>query len=639
MAYTQKLPACSRHIDKAKASDTLYTLAKYASPKCLPDTDAAGFHSLLCAAGMVSPDSPLPQKKEDATCFQVITEYKCGYLCQMCSYSARNKNHLETEESLLLAYALKDWSHFQYLKKEGLAPEHFHAVFLLNETPSGKTVPTLPLFRLAYSFLERIGSPSLSFDSLPVMIASALDQNNPGKLLPQNVQAVMEYLRRLQAGSGSIKQDRVAGALLQVLHPGQQPATLSQKGTEAEPALCDSSEPNKKGAASTECIDGLLGSMPSAPAKGSPRKKPSAIEAKTAPAPSGSQKQERSASSQDADSCTASSAPSDNAPPAASPALEKSLFLPACFSIHDAERTGYPFHTIEENPADLQVLVHFLQFNPLLGMEVVMDTDTRAAMVLLCASNQFYYIPADSEEAASIFRTYFSKSSIRRQICLDPYQVYYFLQKNDICCQNVYSLRSAYRVMSEAKGRKGIKKPSEMIKELISKDNVYSYSPYIFAMLQYVKMYEVLSAHPLMQMKPQADRLRTRSFIDMILGISYKLEDVADTEGYLFELDEQLELQFRHSSGIKMKDGILAVSYIFSAKKPVQLLVTELIACFSRKRLAQTYGFRLLKYSEDSVTFAAPEKCYAQLCDIVANLAAFLAEGMDLAPLDIIEGL
>lgn len=177
----------------------------------------------------------------------------------------------------------------------------------------------------------------------------------------------------------------------------------------------------------------------------------------------------------------------------------------------------------------------------------------------------------------------------------------------------------------------------EMIKELVSKDNIYSYSPYIFTMLQYVRMYEVLSAHPLMQMQPQVKRLRTLSFVDMLLGISYELENVADTAGCLFELDEQLEFQFRYSPGVNMKDGILAVSFTFSAKKQVQQLVTELIACFSRKRLAQIFGFRLLKYSQDSITFAAPEKYYAQLCDAVANLATFLAEKMDLTPLEIIE--
>lgn len=645
MTNTQKLPACSRYISREKASDTLYSLAKYAAPRRLPDTDAAGFHSLLCAAGIIPPDSPLPEKREDATCFQVATEYKCGYMCQMCDYSSRNKNKLEAEESILLAYAMKGWNCFQYVQKEGLLPEHFHAVFLLNEMPSGRIAPTLPLFRLAYSFLERMGKPALKFSDLPVMIAGALDQNNPGRLLPQNVQTIMDYLRRLQAGSSSMKQEKIAEVLLQVLHPGQASGDPVQEEKDAEAAPCGSPEPDRTGGASTECIDGLLGSTPSAPAKGRPRKSPLSAASKAAGASDGapspivpdSDGQERAGPAQDADARMAPPTPPDGSLPAASPASEESLFLPACFSVHDSERTGYPFHAIEENPADLQQLAYFLQFNPLLGMEVVTDADSGAAMVLLCASNQFYYISCRNEQAVSLFHTYFSKSSVRRQICMDPYRVYCFLLKNDICCQNVYSLRRAYRVISQAKGKTGLKKPAGMIRELVSKDNIYSHSPYIFAMLQYVRMYEVLSAHALMQAQPQAERLRTLTFIDMFLGISYELGDVADTTGEMFELDEDLVFRFRYGAGIKMKDGILAVSFVFSSGEPVHPLVMELLGSFSRKRLAQMYGFRLLHYSQDSFIIAAPEKHYAQLCDSIANLAAFLAEKMNLLPINIKE--
>lgn len=49
------------------------------------------------------------------------------------------------------------------------------------------------------------------------------------------------------------------------------------------------------------------------------------------------------------------------------------------------------------------------------------------------------------------------------------------------------------------------------------------------------------------------------------------------------------------------------------------------------------HGFRLLQYSEDSFTFATPAQNYGLLCDTVANLSSFLAEKMDLAPLDIRE--
>lgn len=403
---------------------------------------------------------------------------------------------------------------------------------------------------------------------------------------------------------------------------------------------CKPSDLNGKTDTPTECIDGLLGPVPTVRANNKPHKKGASEQPKapiadgqlSAPLISGAEKDELTEPSQNINA--GSDIPSKDS---TSAALEESLFLPSCFSVHDSERTGYPFHVIEENPADLQQLEYFLQFNPILGIEIVTDADSGADMVLLSASNQFYYIPADSEQAVSIFRTYFSKSSIRRQICMDPYRVYSFLQKNDICCRNVYSLRRAYLVMSQAKGKSGIKKPTEMVRELVSKDNLYSHSLYIFAMLQYVRMYEVLSAHALMQAPPQINRLRTLSFLDMFLGISYELEAVSDETGFLFELDENLEFQFRYSPMVKIKDGISAVNFAFSSDKPVKQLVIELICSLSRKRLAQTYGFRMLRYSQDSLTIATPERHYAHLCDTVANLAAFLAEKLALAPLDVTE--
>lgn len=176
-----------------------------------------------------------------------------------------------------------------------------------------------------------------------------------------------------------------------------------------------------------------------------------------------------------------------------------------------------------------------------------------------------------------------------------------------------------------------------MIRELVSKDNLYSYSPYIFAMLHYVRMYEVLSAHELMLLRPQADQFRTLSFIDMFLGFSYKLGDVADSTETLFELDENLEYQFHYNSELKMKEGIFAVSFTFSAEKPVQPLVTELLCCIARKGQHRIYCFRLLRFSQDSFTIAAPKEHYALLCDTVANLSAFLAEKMELIPLDVKE--
>ena len=620
MLITQKLPACHRMIRKEQAADILFTLAKYSSTNPVPDTDAKEFHSLLCAEGIITPEHPLPQKKEEVTCFQAISEYKCGHLCSMCPYSPRNKNRLEVEESILLAYALQGYSSYQFLKTEGLLPVHFQSLFLLNNVPSGKVVSTLPLFCLAYSYIERGVSEKRSFKDLPALIANALDQNNRGKLLPQNVQTIKEYLSRLQKGCRSITKEKASKTLAAILHPGADEPPEPVRESKEVTALNAPEEtlPDDKG----ECIEGLLGGACPEPV----------LEEKEKAAPPEAQDTRRNLEYYSSTGMSSLGTPMEK-PSEEMPAPEENLFLPAEFSVRESEKTGFPFHEIGENPADLRQLEVFLQFNPLLGLEIVTDTESGIQMALLCASNQFYYVHTDSEAALSLLRLYFSKSSIRRQICMEPYKVYLFLQKNDIYHQNVFSLRTAYRVISEGKGIQGFKKPSAMIKELVSKENIYGYSPYIFSMRHYVRMYEVLSANPVMNQRKQLEQFRILTSIEMLLGISYELKDVTDTPKPLFELDEKMERKFQYHPGMKMKEGIYSVTFTFSNEKPVQALVTDLLHRISRKNLAQIYGYRLLQYSPDSFSIATSSKYYGQLCEIVANLSTYLAEKQELIPL------
>ena len=626
MSFTQKLPACHRSIKGEQTADILYTLTKYAAPRHQETTDAHAFHSLLCAAHIISENHPLPQKLDAVTCFQVITEYHCGHLCPMCPYASRNKNHLETEESILHAYALKNFQSFQFLKKSGLTAEHFQSIFLLNNLPSGKIVSTLPLFRLAYSYINHAGNDSLSFSELPAMIAYALDQNNRGKLLPQNVQYIKRYLEKLQLQGSSLKEEKIQKSLSSVLHPKTNIETAQEnKDIKDIPVIKQQKD------SSEECISGLLASESTKPTKKEsiPVQSPSSM-----PLPN-----TLNGMTFQTSTTVSESVPNVNPPVTGDYLQEESLFYPAAFSIQEAERTGYPIHVISENAADLRQLEVFLQFNPLVGIEIVTDAQNHKQMVLLCAANQFYYIPADSESILPLFRLYFAKSSVRRQICMEPYKVYYFLQHNDIYCQNVYSLRTAYRILAETRRSTKLKKPSEMIKELVSKTNTYNYSPYIFSMLQYVKMYEVLSTHPILCQKECLEKLQIVSSIEMFLGISYELKEVADTQKSLFDLDEQLECRFHYTSDIKLKKGIYSVTFTFSHEKPVQALVTSILYRIARKNLAHMYGYRLLCFSQDSFTIATTTEYYGQLCEIVANLSAYLAKKQDLISLVVKENI
>lgn len=620
MNQTLRLPACYRYIKGEDTADKLYTLAVKISPRHAEDIAGKDFHSLLMASRIITADHPLPQTIENISCFAVISEYKCGFICHMCPYAARNKNEMETEESLLLSYAIKSYGNLQFLKNAGLGNQNFCPLFLLNEYSEGKIVSTLPLLKLSYHYMERTVNQKTDFSALPAMIAGALDQNNKGRLLPQNVQTVREYLSKLQHNGGSISQDKATEVLNRILHPTQTlplpPVKTNISDAKVIPKTSENTEKQT-------CITGLLEQIPNTEkthvtltVSDTPRK-----------------------SEFHTNQIISRAKPKDKKPLSApSPKLaEESLYLPAAFSPSEAERTGFPFYCIAKSRADLQQFEIFLQFNPVIGAEIVEDAETKKQMLLLCASNQFYYIDTDHSQALSLLRLYFSKSSIRRQVCMEPYKLYYFLQANDINDKNIYSLRTVYKLLAEIRNSQAVKTPSAMVKELTSKTNLYDYSPYIFTMLQYVKMYEVLSSQKLLQSKAAQNRLHMLSHIDSLMGISYELKDVAQTTDPLFLLDEERDPQFLYCPETKMKEGIYSVTFSFSAENPCGSLVSDILCRIARKDLAKIQGYRLLQYRQDSFTIATTAQHYEQLCETVANLATYLAEKQNLIPLIIKE--
>ena len=613
-----RLPACHRYIKGDSAADKLYTLATKTSPCHVENISEMDFHSLLLASNNIPADCPLPKTIENVSCFTIISEYKCGYICHMCPYAKRNKNEKETEESLLLSYAMKSHKNLQFLRSTGIDSQKFSSLFLLNDHPEGKIVSTLPLLRLSYQYMEHIADQKTNFTNLPSMIASALDQNNKGKLLPQNVQAIQKYLTKLYQNGASISQDKIIRILECILNPSPANHVPIKPVEPSAPTPVNTPISDK-----TICISGLLNQPAKTENLSVPLSDSSAV-----------------CKSEFHTSTVVPKLKHKDAPltPKSDSAFqEESLYLPSSFSPDEADCTGFPCYCISENTADLQRLEIFLQFNPLIGIEIVEDSASGTQMILLCASGQFYYIKPDHQQALSLLRLYFSKSTIRRQICMEPYRLYHFLQTNEIYHKNVYSLRTAYKLLAEIRNSQYAKTPSNMVKELTSKTNLYGYSPYIFTMLQYVKMYEVLSSQDLLATKEAQNRLRILTFIDSLLGISYEMREVVESDDFLFELDEKRDYHFLYQPEMKMKKGIYSVTFSFSSDNPCGSLVTDILYRIARKNLAKINGYRLLQYRSDSLTFATTAEHYEQLCETIANLATYLAEKQNLIPLIIKE--
>lgn len=620
MHKKEYLPACYRYIKKDNRSHILYTLAKKNTKN---DTvSAAEFHSLLCAAGLSSIEEPLPEQMEELSCFNIVSNYKCGFICGLCPYSSRYKNRFASEEEILLAYSLKNFHSFQSLKKQGLNPNVFQSQFLLNEFPSGKIVATLPLLKLAYNYIEHTAKPNTDFGKYPTAIAEALDQNNHEKLLPQNIQTIREVLSRLQHEYKNTKENDIQRILEMCLNPSSVTKLSSLPPAKKEDtAPRESTTPDNK--TSAECLSGLL--------HHTEQKKNLGKIADDKPIISETQILQLHTS-------IVAKPPKNDEKSLSKEIIEDSnLYLPLSFSVKDTENTGYPFSTLDGCPGELHQFEAFLLYNPIVGVELVTDDETGKDMFLFCASNSFYYVPVENPLILPLLRTYFSKSRVRHQVCLEPYRLYYCFRQQELPYENIYSLRTSYKVLAETQGKCGIKPLAGMVKELASRENRYNLPPHIFSMLHYTKMYEVLENNPFMHDAKIRNEFEILSGIDTLMGIAYELKDVADSSAYLFTRNQKGETCFSYQPDMITKNGICSVTFTLSAAGPLNSLVSNLLYRFAKQHLTENFGYKMLRFTSDSFTIATTENNYAQLCEIVANLSTYLAEKQGLLPLTIKE--
>ena len=652
------IPACHSYLKgHPKQSLILLTLARQCCREQYPDVSISQEQliSLFCSAGIISDKTALATTDEEinTTCFSIVTEYKCSFICQICPLSGRYKNALEAEESALLSYALSNSQNYRLLKESGMNSKMFQALFLANPVPTGSLVATLPLNRLVYFYLECTADTVPSFTSLPTDITAAIEHDNQKKLTRDNIKSINLYLKQLQKGYREGCEDKIATILID--HYGlvpkmafskeeakdpsppeksiQQEPPISKKDYNAmpdqpqkEPKMTKAAENSGNAsdwitqAADTICLEGLLAQpVRAAPQKIQPpaaqepvlfvKKKPTEIKM-IPPCP---------------DTVKAD--------------IKESVFLPSCFSLDD--NGGYPVISVSMNRAlDRDTFLMFLLNHPKLAVEVITDLKTGGEYLLFYGSGTFYHVSCSDAEAADVLRQFLSKSPVRNHICLDPYRLYNYLAKYALPNQNVFSLRAAYTALAKTQNRNHLKTMNEIIKELASRTNANNLPAYIFSMPYYVKMQEVMTQNHVFRQKETQKLFADISSMNTLLGISYELqESVAVPSGTtLFDVDENLKYKFRYDQeSMSMKSGLYSVTYTFADSRPGNNIAMDVLYQFARKDLLMKFSYRLLAFHHDSFTIATREADYSHLCEIVANMATHIATHKGLLPLYVSE--
>lgn len=658
MKYINVIPACHSYLkDDLQRLQILLSLAEQGCKERYPDimVSREQLLTLFHGAGIIKEGTSLSGMETplNADCFSIVSEYKCSYICQICPLSGRYKNAREAEESTLLSYALATPENFKWLKESGVDSTMFQSLFLINPVPSGSLVPTLPLNRLVYFYLECTANTLHSFTSLPADITAAIERDNQKKLTKNNVTAINQYLKQLRKNDRGDSERVIAGILRDVYklnpkmtpstvrikepHPPEDPIQQSEKKELNPPTDEVSKKPEKittnekRGLeekvnefkthpTEVSCLEGLLTQkvkaespkaqpvLPQIPALYIKKKPPQVKEVLPEPEPPTAGKKE-------------------------------TLFLPSCFSKDD--NGGYPVIMLSMyNAIDQEAFLSFLLNHPKLALEVITDAKTGEECLLFFGSQLFYLIKCSDPGAVDVLSQFLAKSSIRNQICLDPYRLYNYLSKHRLPVQNVFSLRAAYTALTKMQNRSHLRTINEMITELVSRTNHHGLPAHIFCMPYYLKMQEVITQNHVFCQKETQDLFLNISSINTLLGISYELQEsvAAPSCNTLFELDENLNYSFHYiKDSMDMKTGIYSVTYTFSHSQPSNNIAMDLLYRFARKELMTKFSYRLLAFQHDSFTIATKEDDYSHLCEIVANMATHIATNKGLLPIYVSE--
>lgn len=657
MKYLNLIPACHNYLkNHPKRISILLALAEQGCKDRYPDITVTQEQllSLFQSAGITDNSTLITESAQLSSmdCFTIVSEYKCSFICQICPLCARYKNAKEAEESALLSYALSNPQNFNLLKTSGVESSLFQALFLVNPNPSGTLVATLPLNRLVYFYLECTASTLTSFSSLPSDITIAIERDNAKKLTKEHVKSILTYLKIIQKGYRGRSEESIAAILrdcyqldlkLDLLkEPAHKPYSSEEKQIlcSAEPLKQDSVQSEKElvvplnpaitdhkiEAASCkapqpmegDCLEGLLtSSVPTLPLVVSlpVNKTPALFINKAESLP-----------------------PSLDTRVSATPAKQL-LFLPSQFPAD--EYGGYPVLRIDSGHAsDREVFQTFLLNHPKLALEVVTDAKTGAECLLFYGSEAFYLLSTKPSEATDLLRQFLSKSSVRNQICLDPYRLYYFFVKNKMPYQGVFSLRAAYTAMAKTQKRAPFKSIDGMVLELVSRSNVYELPAHIFLCPHYLNMYNVITRNHSFQLHEAQQRFENISCINTLLGISYDLQETVNVpvDVHLFEIDEHFKYNFHYNKeSMTMKSGIYSVTYTITSSHPDNSIAMEVLFYFARNELLTKFSYRLLIFHQDSFTIATKEKDYAHLCELVVNVATHIATQKEVLPIYVTE--
>ena len=641
------IPACYKYIlkkDGTPDTQRIFSLAKsayitkYADQK--PD-DKELF--LFLKANNILPHSAEEDsldKERPELCFTIISQYKCNSICQLCGYSPLYKNQYETEESILIGYAISNWNNLQYLIQSGISCRHFRAMIPVSEKSS---ICVVPVNRLAFEYMEKI--PKCQNDMLHITdrILDTLHQNNKNKLSSGDFKIIKKYLDNLfNSGYQNLNPVKIHNILKRCYNL----CYMKEMTTDIPAAVQQEAQPAEK----LLCVEGFLSGKNTIPAgnrtipKGTTGKKETTPKTQETKMSTLTANKETSLSSKPVDVNTETptqiDVPAEHITQKTNSLKTEIHSSYTCISKVNNKQDSVLERNIQKWDLEKDAL-HFLRalnmdtadkfsydqflydllLTPLLPMEiVVMD---HQEFIFVYANNRIYYCEKTNPTILDSILPYIVKSKFRKILCYEPYTLYSFFHCHDIHNVSIFSIRTALDFTNlEAAWKYS---SVEIMQKIFHIKNPDQADDLTYCLRNYNYVYRQLIAEMNKMNEAWQKEYSERLFLQQILGYSYDKSRYCLSSEKLLLRETFDSYIFSYNPEEALRDPYVSIRFHISWNSKGPFPYETLLACLGKYEILQIHEIALLMYEDADIIYVLHPKEYQYLCELMNTLVCWIS--------------
>lgn len=531
------LPICIPYLKEESTGQQNYaqlslSLLTYLSQHHFPDQKNSKqlCYSLLRTASTIEELPALEQIQTvpGISCRKIQNLLGCRIICPACPYSSSYQNQQETEESLILSYALQDYSSFAYLFPFNIKPSFFKAIFYCK---CGDSFLGYPLHSSLYQYMlqnfqldsQRNQLLRNYFDSLKNELAQEISGHtkeliqtyinnlikNGKNLSTERINATIQNVQQSRKLKREQKKNTTSAAKTPSM-PSPSMVTLdfmlSAVQNAPTPATKDASKPNDGQSKAVENSEKLISQATTVNPFSQKR---------VSPIPN--------VEFQGLGAFLLKQAeinPPENLKESVESVPAASILTDHHFSMDDL--LGYAHYVITPSSpcTEYELLENKLLLSPVISLEGARCRDDDLDYILLYMDGYYFVFTPDCQRAFQLLSSILKRTSnFRKILSFDGYYICWLLTAQGIIPENLISLHQTFCFLHRDANIDYERTPEELITLWENRHNRFGLSFYCYAMKYYAHIYQQMEDIP----EDQLLTYKTDQLFHQLLGQSYYL--------------------------------------------------------------------------------------------------------------------